>query len=226
MRRNADRRCFALTLRAAVALLPSLAAAGCGLLSQAPDRPLYRVEARLTAAANLPHVPVQLMIASPAASGGIDTHRIALARTPQSLDYYADAEWIDRVPFLVQAALVQGFEKSRAFDAVGGADLGVRADFVLDTTVDDFEAVYDSQTSPPRVLVRLSVALLAMPDRKIVAQTTISGEETAAANKIPDIVNAFDGALGKAIDRVLAWSAGNPALSGGRQGVSRTRFVR
>ena len=214
------------TFLGSLALLSLLGAAGCGVLSQAPDRPLYRAEARLTAAANLPHVPVQLMIASPVASGGIDTQRIAAARTPVSLDYYADAEWTDRVPFLVQAALVQAFEKSGAFAAVGSADLGVHADFVLDTTVDHFEAVYDSPAALPRVIVRLSVALVAMPDRKIVAQTTVSGEETAATNAIPNIVGAFDGALTQVVQSVLTWTAGNPALSGRAQGVSRTRFVR
>ena len=211
---------------AMLALLSLLGITGCGLLSSAPDRKLYRAEARLPALANLPHVPIQLMIASPAAAGGVDTQRIALARTSLSLDYYADVEWTDRVPFLVRAALVEGFTRSRAFNAVGAEDLGVHADFVLDTTVDHFEAVYDSQNGPPHALVRLSVALIAMPDRKIVAQTTISAQEAATANALPAVVQAFDGALGQAVDQVLTWVAGNAALSAHGQGVSRTRFVR
>ena len=218
-------RSFVRFAAAALALLSLLGMAGCGFLSSAPDRKLYRVEARFVAPVGLPHVPIQLMIASPAASGGIDTQRIALARTPLSLDYYADAEWTDRVPFLVRTALVEGFTKSGVFNAVGAEDLGVHTDFVLDTTVDHFEAVYDSQNALPRAFVRLSVALIAMPDRKIVAQTMIEAQEAATANTLPAIVQAFDGALGQAVGQVLTWVAGNPALSPRGQGVSRTRFV-
>ncbi len=83
----------------------------------------------LTFPAGLPHVTAQLVIASPTAPAGLDTERIALSRAPLSLDYFADAQWADRMPFLVQTALVEGFEKSAAIPAVGPDNGGLSRGF-------------------------------------------------------------------------------------------------
>ena len=217
----------ALRLAAVLALLPLLAGCG-GLLPSPPERQLYRLRPRLALAAPLPHVAAQLLVATPSAQAGLDTRRIALSRTPLSLDYFAGAEWGDRAPFLVQSALVAGFEKSGAIAAVG-TEGSVRADFVLDTTVRDFEAVYDSPNRPPHVRVGLTAQLVRMRDRSILAQTTVTREAAAAANTVPAIVAAFDGALGGAVENLVGWTLtrlSNPALSRHRGSViSRTRFV-
>ena len=139
---------------------------------------------------------------------------------------FADAEWSDRVPYLVQAALVDSFEKTGVFAAVGSESLGVGTDFVLDTTIEDFQAVYDAATGPPRVVVKLAMTLIAMPERKIVSQTRVRAEQAATANVVPDIVSAFDAALGSAVRQAVIWTATNPVLSP-RSGsvISRTRSV-
>ena len=69
----------------------------------------------------------------PRALDGLDTRRIALHRSAVTLDFFADAEWADQVPFLVREALVASFERSGAVAAVGPEGLGLRADLVLET---------------------------------------------------------------------------------------------
>jgi len=188
--------------------------AGCGgLLTDAPQRPLYRVNPTPTFPAGLPHVSAQLLVATPATPAGLDTARIALSRAPVSLDYFADAAWTDRVPFLVQTALVEGFEKSAAISAVGPEGLGLRADFVLETAIGDFEAMYDSPEGPPRIVVKLNEKLVRMPERRIVAQTSVSRDAKATANSLVEIVRGFERALGGAVEEVVTWTVGNRALS-------------
>lgn len=195
---------------AAAALLPLLAGCG-GLLSGPPQRQLYRVNPSFAFSAGLPHTTAQILVAAPSAPAGIDTARIALSNSPVSLDYFADAEWADRVPFLVQSALVAAFERSAAARASDSADL--RADFVLETGVRDFEAAYEAPNAPPLVKVALNARLVRMPARDIVAQTTVRREQRAAANAMPDIVRAFDGALGGAASELVTWTVGTPALA-------------
>lgn len=216
-------RSLALALLALMALLP----AGCGgLLSNAPQRQLYRVNPTLTFPPGLPHIAAQLLVGAPTAPAGLDTRRIALSRSAVSLDYFADAEWTDRVPFLVQRVLVEGFQKSAAIPAVG-PDIGsLQADFILDTAIGDFTAVYDSSGAPPLVVVRLDTTLVRMPERRIVAHYSVRREARAAANTVPDIVQAFDRALGGAVEDVVTATLGNPVLSEGhRSGIPRSRFV-
>ena len=206
-------------------LIPLLAGCG-GLLPAPPERQLYQLTPTFAFAAPLPRVAAQLAVALPTAPAGFDTERIALSRAPVTLDYFAGAQWTDHVPFLVQTALVDGFAKSAALPAVGPESLGLRANFVLETVISDFEATYDSPNGPPRIVVRVEETLIGMPERQIVAQTSISREANAAANALPDIVRAFDQALGGAIEEVVTWTVSNRALSQ-RHGsvISRTRFV-
>ncbi len=208
-------------------VLLGLVLTGCGgILSEAPKRQLYRLEPTLALPARLPHVAAQLLVAVPGAPAGLDTSRIALSRSAVSLDYYADAEWTDRAPLLVQTALVDAFEKSGAVPAVARDSVGLRADFVLETEIRDFEAVYDSPNGPPHVSIGLTAKLIKIPERKIVAQISIAKQAAAAANDIPAVVRAFDEALGAAVADVVTGIVTNPSLSQRRASLhSRTRFV-
>lgn len=200
--------------RLAAAFTVAALVAGCGgLLPEPPKRQLYRTAPTFAFAAGLPHVRAQLLVAVPTASAALDSRRMALSRTPVSLDYFADAEWADRGPFLVQTALVEAFEKSAALAGVAPEGLGLRADFVLETALRDFEAVYDSPEGPPRIVVRLDPKLVRMPELRIIAQGSVTSEARAAANSVPDIVHAFDVALGQAAQQVVTWTVTNPALS-------------
>lgn len=201
-----------LILFLATLLVPVLAGCG-GLLTDPPKRELYRVSPKFTFPAGLPHVAAQLLVATPTAPAGLDTERIALSRSPVSLDYFADAQWADRTPYLIQTALVDGFETSGAIPAVGPDRGGLRADFVLETAIGDFAAIYDSPNGAPRISVRLTAKLVRMPERKIVAQLPVSREANAAANAVPDVVRAFDAALGAAIEEIVTWTVTNRVLS-------------
>lgn len=209
----------------ATALLPALAACG-GVFSSPPERQLYRTTPNFTFPAGLPHAAAQLAIGMPSASGGLDTRRIALSTSPQSLDYYAGAEWADSVPLLVRTALVEGFDASGAVAAVAPASLDTRADFVLETAIRDFEAEYAAAKQPPRVEIALDLKLIALPQRQIVAAGLVRDAAPASANAVPAVITAFNAALGRAVADAVAWTVTNPALSGRSLSLpSRTPFV-
>ncbi len=212
-------------LIAILMLIPLLAGCG-GILSAVPERQIYRTSPTPAFAALLPRSAAQLLVAVPTAPAGLDTERIALSRAAVSLEYFAGVQWTDRVPLLVQTALVEGFEKSAAIPAVGPESLGVRADFVLEVAIGDFQAIYDSPDGAPRIVIRLNAKLVRIPERRIIAQMSVSREAKAAATALPEIVRAFDSALGGAVEEIVTWTLRNPALSERRRAViSRTRFV-
>ena len=211
MSRPASRLSALLAIGAAILL------AGCGgILSEPPQRKLYQLKAPVSFTAPLRHSSAQLLLALPNAPAGLDTERIALSRAPMSLDYFADAQWADRAPLLVQTALLDGFEKSGALPAVGRDSAGLRADFILETDLRDFAAAYDSPGGPPRVTVAFNVKLIKIPERKIIAQKSVARQQPAAADTIPEIVRAFDAALGGAVEEAVRWAVAQPALSSAR----------
>ena len=203
-------------------------AGGCSsLLPHAPERTLYRLMPAISLPTGLPHVSAQLVVATPVSQGGLDTRRIVLSRPQGSLDFYADGEWAERLPLLVQTALIDGFDKSGAIAAVSSEGLGLNADFVLESELANFEASLDSPKAAPRIVIRLDLKLVRMPERKIVAQSSVNGGAVAASNELSDIVRAFNVALGSAVADTVGWTLSNVSLPG-RPGsvISRSRFVR
>jgi cholesterol transport system auxiliary component len=197
--------------------LPMLLAgllAGCGgLLPKAPERTIYRVNPAVALTRAPRRVGALLVVATPTASAGLDTKRIALIRSPVAIEYYADGEWVDRPPFLVKEALIEGFQKSGAFAGVGSEGQGLNADYVLNTDIRDFTAVYDTPDGPPLARVRIAAELIAMPGRNIVAATSVSREARAGAVELPSVVQALDLALGEAVQDVIVWAAATPAVA-------------
>jgi len=200
---------------ALVLLVVSLA--GCAKLFTEPPRPLFR----LTAPADFPpgtrHVDAQLAIAVPYAPAAIDTARIAMSSSPNSLDYLADGDWTDRAPPLVTTALIEAFENSKAFTAVGPDSLDLRPSFVVESELRHFEAVYDSPTAPPVAWVQIAVKLVKVPQHTILAETAISARRPASTNATPQIVLAFDGAMADAAKQIVGWVLANPGLSAPRR---------
>jgi cholesterol transport system auxiliary component len=212
LRSFSPRRCIGAVL---IGLLPLLAGCG-GLLPDPPQRQLYRLNPPLNFSTGLPRIKAQLVVDLPISGSGLDTSRIALSVKPNALDYYAGAEWAGRVPSMVQTALVEAFEKSAAVPAVASDASGLHADFLVDTTIRDFEAVYDSPDKPARAVIRLDVRLVQMPQQKIIAQTSFSAEAAASGKDVADSVPAFDAALGNVLQQIVTWTVTNPALSKSR----------
>jgi cholesterol transport system auxiliary component len=187
---------------AALALTP----ASCSLLSLGGAPPkLYT----LTPASDFPaggaRVSWQLLVDVPTGAAALDTDRIALKRSPTTVDYFADAAWSDRAPLLVQSLLVQSLENSGRIDAVARESLALRADYVLLTELRDFEADY-AGAGAPVIHVQLGAKLIRMPERAIVAQQRFDATAPAAANEMPVIVQAFNAAFHQAARQIVDWT--------------------
>ena len=196
----------------------ALALTGCAsLLGLGPAPHLYRVSPNSTYRANLPHSAALLLVDVPSAPAGLDTSQIALSRSAVSIDYFADSAWIDRVPLLVQTALLESFENSKAVTAIDRESVGLRADFILNTEIRHFEAVYDSADGAPNIWVAINARLIDPSGRNIVAQASFEQRHPASANEIPQIVLAFNEALGGVMEDIVLWTVRNPSLASKRR---------
>jgi cholesterol transport system auxiliary component len=196
----------------------ALALAGCGgLFGGSSPAQLYRVTPVHTFPPGLPHLPVQVLIDEPLAPAGLDTTRIALSRSAVSIEYFADSEWTDRVPLMVQTALLESFEDSKALSAINRESLGLHADFILKTEIRHFEVLYDSPDQAPEVWVAIITRLINPSGRDIVSQASFERRVRAEINDVPQIVLAFQEALEGVMEEIVVWTARNPALSPNRR---------
>ncbi len=193
-----------------LALLASLA--GCSpvrLLNGGRPPRLYLLTPARDFVAGLPRVPWQLLVETPLANSAIDTPRIALGETANRITYFAEANWADTGPDMIQTLLVESFENSRRIVAVGVERSGLRADFVLKTDLRDFQAVYDGgdpTTTAPEARVRVNAKLVRMPRRNIVAGETFEAQVRASSPALSHVIAAFDEATGAVLRRIVEWT--------------------
>ena len=199
-----DRR--ALLRLVALALAP--AATACSGLVPGTGAPpqLYVLTRKSTFPADLPRVSRQLLVDTPVAPAEIDTARVALTRSPTTVDYFANASWSDRAPLMVQSLLIESFEQTGKIPSVARDSAVLRSDYILMPELRRFEARYQNGEAPPTVLVRLLARLVKMPERTIIGDDLAEGQETAAANNMDAIVEAFDEALGSVMKQLVTWT--------------------
>jgi cholesterol transport system auxiliary component len=203
-----SRRLFGRT--AAGAGLAALAGCTNLLPGGGPAPQLYVLTRKTTFPPDLPQVDWQLLVDTPLAPAEIDNARIALTRSPFSIDYFANAAWPERAPTMVQSLLIESFEETGKITAVGRESLGLRADYLLLSELRRFEAMYPSADASPTVLVRLIGRLVRMPDRSIISERREEERVTASAPHMPAIIEAFDDALGSVMKRIVVWTLTTP----------------
>jgi len=186
-------------------VLSAAGLAGCGLVPDV-NKPLklYTLKPKPALAQQPAKVAWQLVVAEPAAERDIDTTRIALARTANVIEYFADGNWSDTAPNLVQAKLIEAFEATNAIVAVGRDAAGLRPDYILQSDLRDFQAEYATGAATPSAHVRLIAKLVQMPDRRITRTVTAEATAPAASKDMAAIVVAFEQALGQALSQVVA----------------------
>ena len=59
--------------------------------------------------------------------------------------------------------------------------------------------------------------LVAMPQRKIIAQTALERRQPSAANNVPDVVAAFNAAADAVITDIVLWTVSELALTSARR---------
>jgi cholesterol transport system auxiliary component len=190
------------------ALPPLAALAGCtavDLLAPPPPQ-LYTLSPKSTFDRPIPRVDWQLLVETPSAPAAIDTPRVAIARTPMTVDYYAGVSWVDRVPLMLQVLMIESFENSGRIVAIGREGVSLRADFVLRTELREFQIDLADGPAAPAAVVRLTGRLVSMPRRAIEAVRAFEARVPAAGQTFPAIVAAFDEALGTVLKRLVEWT--------------------
>jgi cholesterol transport system auxiliary component len=186
----------------------TLGLAGCSGLLGGGGSPaaLYALTALADFSCTRPAPRLQLLIDKPTSSDALDTVRIALSRNQLSFDYFADAEWTDPVPVMVQSLLVDSLQRSACVAAVTRDTLAIRGNFELRIEVRHFEAEYLGDAALPTVRIELGLILVRIDDRRIVGTRTVTAAAQPAKNDIPAVVAAFDSALHMAMRDTLNWT--------------------
>jgi len=142
-----------------------------------------------------------LGIDPPHALKGLDTERIAYRNGPYEIEYYADADWVDLAPDMVQMVLVRSFQNRSRLAVSERTVGGTPPDFVLTSWLQDFQAEAGKSAQ-----VTLVASLSPASHRRTVRTRTFEASAAAADDHIESVVRAFDEAMGHVATDLIAWT--------------------
>lgn len=192
-------------LRYLAPVLLGLAAAGCSSLlhSDAPLVQVYTLRAAAVATIGAdPAAPAAaaLRVAHPLAGPGLGTSQIVLLQPDHRLNVYAASAWAADAPALLESLAVETLRGSGHWRSVEDAESPFPSDYLLQISIRRFDADYSAGTdAPPTVRVTLDCTLGREEGREIVATFVASGSAVAGANRLGDVVTAFQQATDAAM---------------------------
>ena len=210
-------------LRALVLACGGMVLAGCGSLLEttmpAPQAYVLRLPAR-TAAAQAAN-PGSLLVQRPEAGPGLSSENIALLRSGQRFDFYAASRWAAPAPDLVESVIVDRLREAGLFAAVFDDSSPYAPTYNLRCHMRRFEADYTSEgRGAPTVQVALDCSLGRHRDRTLLATFTAQGSAAASADRLGEVVAAFEAATVAALGELERQTA---AALGGERGAAAAR---
>ena len=204
-------------------ILLGLAVAGCASLLRSDVPPIQVYTLRPAAAATVGSaethtaVAASLRVGRPLAGPGLGTAQIVLLQPDHRMNVYAASAWAADAPALIESLATQTLRAADEWSSVADADSPFPADYLLQISIRRFDADYSAGTeAPPTVHVTLDCTLGAEEGRTVVASFVADGSATAGANKLSEVVAAFQ----QATDQALA-SLAQQAFAAARGASSR-----
>lgn len=182
---------------------------GCAGLLHSDARPeeTYYLSARaasLTEAAQ--NAAVSLRVGRPVAAPGLDSPHIMLVQADHRMNFYTGSRWVAPVTEVVESLAVQTLRASGAWTSVEDSGSPFPSDYLLAIDLRRFEADYTAGGALPVVHVALECIVGRREGRDVVATFVAAGDAPAAANRMSEVVAAFEQASTAAME-VLAQQA-------------------
>jgi cholesterol transport system auxiliary component len=172
------------------------------LHSNAPPEQIYYLRAASAGVAPLSssaRVRVSLRVAQLTAGPGLDSAHIMLVQADHRMNFYAGSRWPAPLPEVVGALTVEVLRASGAWSSVEDSGSPFPSDYLLQLGVRRFEADYTAGPAMPVAQVAIDCTLGRREGRDVIATFTATGSAGAAANRLSDVVAAFEQALNGAL---------------------------
>jgi ABC-type uncharacterized transport system auxiliary subunit len=145
--------------------------------------------------------PPSIRVIRPIAGPGLDTSHIMLVQADRRMNFYSGSRWPAPTADVIEALAVQTLRESGAWGSVEASASPFPSDYLLQVHVQRFEADYGEGASAgaPVVHVVLDCIVGRRQGREVVTTFTASGAAPAAANRLGEVVIAFEQATGTAL---------------------------
>lgn len=148
----------------------------------------------------------QIRIEQPNSSSFLDSTRIAVRRSNNTMQVFEGARWSDSIPDLLQNHLSQTFNDSGKITAVTALDTNTASDALLMLDIRQFEAVYQDNDHSAAAVISVQANIQSLKNNRIIASKHFLVSIPAAGKKIPQVMSAFDMALQQVSQDIFSWT--------------------
>jgi cholesterol transport system auxiliary component len=177
--------------------------AGCKGLFHSDARPeqvyFLRAEVVPPSEAARPAVRASVRVGRPIAAPGLESTQILLVQPDRRMSFFSASRWPAPVPDVVGTLAVQALRASGSWSSVEDSASPFPSDYLLQISVRRFEAEYTSGVRAPEVHVVLDCIVGRREGHEVLASFVAEGSSVAAANKLSDVVAAFEVAANTAL---------------------------
>lgn len=147
-------------------------------------------------------MPVSVRVGRPLADPGLENAHIMLLQTDHRMNFYSGSRWPAPAPELIEALAVQTLRASGAWSSVQDSASPFPSDYLLQLHLRRFEADYTEGGAAPTVHVVLDCTIGRRQGREVLAAFTASASASASANRLAEVVGAFEQASGAALEQL------------------------
>jgi cholesterol transport system auxiliary component len=184
----------------AACLAAVLAGCSSGFHSDTPAIQVYVLRAAVHPHAELAESPVaSLHVGRPIAGPGMGSDHILLVQSDHRMSYYVASRWPADLPGVVEALAVDTLRSSGSWTNVQDSGSLFSSDYILQIVIRRFEADYSVSPGVPEVHVVLGCTVGKRAGREVIASFMAEGSATAAANRLGDVIAAFESAANHAL---------------------------
>ena len=175
--------------------------------SNTPATQVYVLRAATHPRSDLAHANASLYVGRPIAGPGLDSDHILLVQSDHRMSYYMASRWPAGLPAVVEALAADTLRSSGAWSTVQDSASAFSSDYLLQIVIRRFEAEYSSSSTAPEVHVVLDCTVGRRAGREVIDSFIAEGSSSAAANRLADVVTAFEDASNKALDEIAVRTA-------------------
>lgn len=186
----------------------SLILTGCAAIPGLGPAPVdaFDISAPSTVKAMRKFSRTQILVPEPAALKLLDGEDIAVRLGGSSVQLLKGARWSDRLPKLVQARVIEAFQRSNSFAGVGRPGEGLAIDYQIVIEIRSFEVMV-GQGGADTANVELFVRLLNDRNGNVRASRTFQAAVPVAGAGTDAFANALNLAFQKTAADIVTWTS-------------------
>lgn len=154
-----------------------------------------------------PQSPKVLIVEHPHAIGDLASKNIKIFHAGKCfpvVDKIADYEWEEKLPDLIESAIVGALDQSHVFKGVVKSSDLVKGDITLITEIRRFDV---NVLCEPYIEVEISVKVITASDHQLLAQRTFKYHQPIECVFVSDIVDAYSCAVDQFLVNMTTWLA-------------------